>query len=153
MTTEPTGPAPDDDVPAEDPAELEDLAAEIDDDPDDAGSVTGPANDPAIGADEPVARAWWAGTVTIGPERYVGRMIVSRYPDGVVLVDRPANTVWLLDRVTDGTFVARDRAGVTLDDELRWIATNGDTWDVRAYDDEFGGDELPDAAPTPAGVA
>lgn len=130
------------------PAALADLSAELDDDDND------PAGDDA-GADPPDQSIYYTGTVTTGPAPYPGCTLVSRYPAGVLLLDRPGDRAWLLDYhpPTDtgaGTYVCRgDIAGTTVDGPGRWQAADSDSWDVRAYDPEFDGDEVPGSCSEP----
>lgn len=118
-------------------ADVDDLAAEID--------IALDAPQPPDGGGE---RTRYAGTVTTGPEPYQGRLIVSRYPSGILLVDKPGGRAWLLDRnPTDGTYAARVPGGAPIDPAGRVAAAAGSTYDVRAFDDDFDGDELPDPGP------
>lgn len=125
-------------------ADLEDLAAELDDDDDPAGY------DAEADTFEPVHQ--FAGYVTGGPPTYDGKLLVSRYPKGVLLVDRPANRAWVLDfDAAGGLFRGRDSAGSVLDTAGRWRAAEEPNYEVRAYDPEFAGDLPPDPSDRPAG--
>lgn len=121
----------------DDPADLEDQAAERDDDNND------PAGDDA-GADPHVPLNYYAGLVETGPEPYTGRLLISRYPAGVLLIDRPGRLAWLLDFDPDGgTYRSRTDVGMALDDAARWRAAEGPDFEVRAFDPDFDGDEPP----------
>ena len=127
----------------EDPIGLEDLAAELDD-ADDPGE----ADD---GADDGGARTYYVGIAEGGPQPYPGRLLVSRFPSGVLLIDKVSNTAWVFDfDHAGGLFRCRDDAGAPVDEPGRWRAADGPTYDVRAFDPEFGGDEPPDQT-LPAG--
>jgi len=61
----------------------------------------------------------------------------SRFPKGFLLVDKPNRRAWVYDANHDlMSFVVRDPAGDTLDEEGRWRAGSEFTYDVRAYDAE-----------------
>lgn len=126
----------------------DDLAGEIDDEGGD---------DPAAvdeGADPP-APPWhyFAGNIAGGPAPYPGHLLVSRFPAGVLLVDKPAARAWILDfDAAGGLYRCRDDAGSPLDAAGRWRAAEGADWEVRAYDPTFAGDDPPgtDLNPPPA---
>src|SRR5690349_17114098 len=81
-----------------------------------------------------------------------GKLIVSRYPSGVLLADKAAGRAWVLDfDAAGGIYRCRDDAGAPLDPDGRWRAAEADTYEVRAYDPDFDGDEPPAAADPPAG--
>ncbi len=123
------------DIPAEDPVDLEDLAAELDHEP---GPETGgePGDEPGEGD----CKALWAGEVVGGP--YDGRWLISRFGDGVLLVDKESGRAWLHDRDRErGCWVCRRPEGEPLWAEGRWRAAESDTWEVRAFDPDFAGDD------------
>ncbi len=123
--------------------DLDDLAAELDDDDND------PAGDDAQ-AERPEALHYHAGLVVGGPQPYPGRLLVSRFPSGVLLADRPSGTAWVLDYdPAAGVYRCRDDAGAPLDEAGRWRAAEGPTYEVRAYDDEFDGDLAPGTCEEP----
>ncbi len=123
------------DTPAEDPVDLEDLAAELDDEPDDDDPAAEP-DGPGEGDDKPM----WAGEAVGGP--YDGRWLISRFGDGVLLVDKESARAWLYDRDRErGCWVCRRPEGEPLYAEGRWRAAESDTWEVRAYDPDFAGDD------------
>lgn len=71
-----------------------------------------------------------------------GRDVVSRYPKGIVAVDRANDLAWIYDYTPEvpagdaswqpGQFVVRDEAGLLLDAEKRWTAAEGADYDVVA---------------------
>lgn len=121
------------------PAELDDLAAEPDTcDPEAA------ADGDTTAADCPV---YYSGDCYGGP--YDMLRVTSRYPRGFLLVDKPDRICWIYD-YADGRFTCRDPQGAgdrreplawPLDDVRRWQAADSDSWDVRAYDHTFDGDD------------
>lgn len=62
-----------------------------------------------------------------------GQTAMARFPKGFLLVDKPANRVWIYD--WNGTaFVSRDEAeGRVADYDKRFEAADSPEWDVRAY--------------------
>jgi hypothetical protein len=139
MTTSSTDGDPQD-VPGEDPEVLDDLAAE----PDDTEPADDPGDDAAGGdagdgdGDDADDEATYAGTARGGP--YDGLRLVSRFPSGILLVDRPDGWALVYD-YDDGEFHARENAD--LDDDGRWQAAEGCTYDVRAFEQNFTGDDEP----------
>lgn len=125
--------------------EDDDLAAELDDDDND------PAGDDA-GADPHAPTRLYGGICDGGPEPYPGKLIVSRCPAGVLIIDKGAQRVWVLDfDSAGGIYRVRDEAGSILDHAGRWRAAEGAGYEVRAYDPEFGGDDPRGDAPDTAG--
>lgn len=110
---------------AEQAAELDDTAAELDD-TDQAQPDDPPETDPP---------QRYSGKCIGG--LYHGRTMISRYPKGFLLVDRPSDTAWVYDLtpLPFPTFVCRDPAGAPLDESGRWRAAEEATYDVIAYDD------------------
>lgn len=100
--------------------ELDDLAAEPDDtyvpdvsaDDDDDDDVT------------------YDGVCADGP--YAGKRASSRFPRGFLLVDRPRRRVWVY-AYAGGVFTSGPAR--VLDNDARWLAADGDEYDVVAYDD------------------
>lgn len=128
MTEVDTGPAPEDE---------EDLAAELDDEPDPAVADDG---DDADG-DPP---AVYVGKAVGGP--WDGREAESRFPKGFLLVDMPTRRVWLYDRQDDGTFHARTDKAEALNDDgefSRWRAASEDNYDILVLDEDTA--DAPDA--------
>lgn len=127
------------DPPAATVDDLEDLAAELDDDDND------PAGDDAqAAAHQPIH--YFAGMTQGGPPPYPGKLLVSRFPSGILLIDKTTARAWVYDfDAAGGLYRCRDDAGAPLDDAGRWRAADSDTYEVRAYDPEFGGDTAPGA--------
>lgn len=73
-------------------------------------------------------RTLFEGIAQGGP--FDGLQLVSRCPQGVLAVDKPNAKAWVYNFV-DGKFQVRGEA-MTLDNEKRWIAANGDDYDVLA---------------------
>lgn len=117
--------------------DLDDLAAELDDEEHD------PAPDDESA--EPREHAHFQiGYCQGGPPPYPGKLLVSRYAGGVLLVDKVAARAWVFDfDAAGGLYRCRDEAGAPVDEAGRWRASEGDTYEVRAYDGEFAGDEPP----------
>lgn len=117
----------------------EDLGAELDDEDYD------PAGDDADTTTEGDTVRWYAGTVIGGPEPYPGKMLVSRFPSGVLLIRKdPAPRAWVFDYdQAGGVYRCRADEGMVVDQSARWQAAEGPTYEVRAYDDDFAGDQLP----------
>lgn len=87
---------------------------------------------------------YYAGTACGGPEPYDGRLLVSRYPAGVLLIDKAAGWVWIYDyNAEHQLFYAREQRA--LDHQRRWRAADEPDYDVRAYDPDFAGDDAPQA--------
>lgn len=125
----------------DDPATQDDLAAERDDDDND------PAGDDA-GADPHEPLHQYAGIVESGPPPYPGRLLVSRFPRGVLLIGKAADRAWLLDLdAAGGIYRCRDTSGMPIDTAGRWRAANGPDFEVRAYDPDFTGDDPPGSEP------
>jgi hypothetical protein len=105
----------------------EDLAAELDDDP-----------DPNLIEDDSAADDYqtFDGPVHGGP--WDGRHVQSRYPSGFLLVDRPHQQVWIYDRVADGSFIARGDSPKGLDDGKRWITADQGDYDILVPGAEMG---------------
>lgn len=121
-------------------ADLDDLAAELDDDDND------PHGDD-VQAEPRQAARYYTGTCQGGPPPYPGKLLVSRYPSGVLLVDKVAMRAWVFDLdAAGGLLRCRDDAGAPVDEAGRWRASEGDTYEVRAYDPQFAGDDPPDPA-------
>jgi hypothetical protein len=118
----------------------DDLAAELDDDTNDPADVD--AN-----ADEHRPIHYFTGRVESGPQPYPGKLLVSRFPSGVLLVDRVAGQAWVLDfDPSGGIYRCRDSAGAPLDESGRLRAAEEPNYEVRAYDPVFAGDEPVDVA-------
>jgi hypothetical protein len=131
VTTQPVGPLDD---------ELEDLAAELDDEDHDPA-----ADDEAAGPVEPAR--FYTGMCEGGPAPYPGKLLVSRFPSGVLLVDSVAARAWVFDLdEAGGLYRCRNDSGSNLDEAGRWRAAEGATYEVRAFDPEFAGDDLPTPA-------
>lgn len=125
----------------EDPADLDDLAAELDDDTDDTAA--------AAAADPYTAPTFYGGIIDDGPPPYPGKLMFSRFPRGVLLVDTMAARAWVLDfDAAGGRYRCRNASGAPLDEAGRWRAAEEPDYEVRAFDPEFAGDQ----PPTPAGV-
>lgn len=125
---------------ADSPDDLDDLAAELDDDTADPAAA-----DAAVDAYTPPT--FYGGIIDDGPPPYPGKLMISRFPKGVLLVDPTAGRAWVLDfDAAGGRFRCRDAAGVVLDEASRWRAAEEGDYDVRAYDPEFAGDTAPGAA-------
>lgn len=61
-----------------------------------------------------------------------GKDAVSRYPKGFLLVDKPANRVWIYD--WNGlAFVCRDAEGSVTEYERRLKAADSPDWDVVSF--------------------
>lgn len=122
----------------QDPRELEDEAAELDDD-DEQDEAPGGDGDDHDDEGAPVT-----GIVTGGPPPYPGLRVTTRCP-GLVLVDKQRGLVWVFDHTPagEGAFTCRDDAGAPLADTGRWKAAESADWEIRAYDDEFDGDDPP----------
>lgn len=130
-----------------DEALLGDLAAELDDEDND------PTGDDA-GADDAEPGRWYAGLVDDGPPPYNGKLIVSRFPKGVLLVSKPRQRAWVLDfDAAGGLYRCRDAAGSPLDFNGRWRAAEEPNYEVRAFDEDFDGDEFPTVEPDDAAGA
>lgn len=56
--------------------------------------------------------------------------VVSRFPRGLVCVDKVERKAWIYDYTVDGNFLCRDDNGMPLDDEKRWAAAEGVEYDV-----------------------
>lgn len=121
----PTDPA-DDDA----PEILDDMSGELDEDAADPDDTTEPG--PAE-TDDDADDTDTIGTVRGGP--YDGRTVTSRYPKGFLLADKARRLAYVYDYDGAGSFICRAAAGVPLDDDGRWRAAEGSTYDVIAYDD------------------
>ena len=125
----------------DDPGTADDYAAEPDD----------PDNDPTgddADADPEDPLYQFDGHAEGGPEPYPGRLLVSRFPAGILLIDKPGDRAWLYDYdVADGLYRCRDDDGEPVDDTRRWVAADGNRFEVRAYDPDFTGDTAPGAEP------
>lgn len=110
--------------PGTDDPELDDLAAELDT----SDPVLSPAEPDDGHADTPT----YTGTCHDGP--WDGQSAESRFPSGIVVVDRPNQQCWIYDRHDDGAFYARTTTPRPLDDTLRWQAAEGGTYDVRTLE-------------------
>ena len=106
----------------------EDQGAELDDttaaDAGDAEPVPRPD-----GEADPTYR----GVVRGGP--WNSRIIASRFPAGFVLVDKPHSRAWRYDYAAE-VFTCRDPQPLTLDQQLLFVAGEGERWDVRVLDEE-----------------
>lgn len=84
-------------------------------------------------SDGRASRELYEGDASGGPLN--GQHLVSRFPKGVVAVDKQNSKAWIYDFVAGdptapGRFVVRDEAGVSLEDEKRWAAAEGADYDV-----------------------
>lgn len=73
----------------------------------------------------------YTGTAHGGP--LDGQTLDSRFPKGVLVVNKPGNHCWLYER-TLGNFVVRDPDGEPWDRERSRTAADGVDYDVRALD-------------------
>jgi hypothetical protein len=84
-------------------------------------------------------RSEWSGPCLNGP--YRGVTLTSRFPKGVLLVDRPGNRAWIYEWV-GGAFQVRDSEPTELISDRnapknRWRAALEPNYDVKAYDPEL----------------
>lgn len=117
--------------------ELEDLAAELDDDDNDptGDDVQAEAFDPP---------RWYAGLIEGGPQPYPGKLLVSRFPAGVLLLDKSVGRAWVYDLdAAGGLYRCRNDSGAPIDEAGRWRAADEPNYEVRAFDPEFAGDDMP----------
>ncbi len=113
--------------------ELDDLAAEPDDEPD-ADEL---ADSAAEGAQDAEADYTVSGLCTGGP--WDKCKVGVRFPGGFVLVHKPTARVWLYDRITNAVpgaalFVCRPGSPFTLDEDKLWDAAESMDFDVRVLD-------------------
>lgn len=62
-----------------------------------------------------------------------GELVSSRFPKGILVVDKPGNRAWVYDW-NGSAFLCRDDEPRELDNAKRWEAADGDEYDVRAYE-------------------
>lgn len=129
--------------PAPDPAPGDPPGGDVDDDLAAEPDTATPADADDAGDGDPVDDGpWYFGSAMGGP--YSGLPLISRFPKGILLVDRPNNQAWVLDYEPGASlFIARDPE--ELDTDGLWHAAEQDDFDVRAYDPDFTGDEAPGA--------
>lgn len=94
--------------------------------------MTEPNTDPNAAR---AARALHEGPAVGGP--LDGHPLVSRFPLGVLAVDRSSGRAWIYDyqatgEGADARFTCRDAAGVELDDDKRFTTADGAAYDVVA---------------------
>lgn len=84
---------------------------------------------------ERAARQLYEGPGVGGPLDQA--ILTSRFPQGIVAVDKPTGRAWIYDYAPAGEgaparFTARDATGESLDDAKRWRAADGGDYDVVA---------------------
>lgn len=62
-----------------------------------------------------------------------GQELESRYPKGILVIDKPNMKCWIYDYVVT-YFAVREESGMALDYERRMKAANEFNYDVRALD-------------------
>lgn len=112
----------------EEPDPTDDLAAE----PDDTDAADGDGSEPTDDGDAPQ----YTGICWGGP--YSGRTVVSRYPLGFWLVDRPSGYFWTYETTPPGAFTWHGIM-TKIDEAALAEVTAGSDYDVLAYDPQPGG--------------
>jgi hypothetical protein len=116
------------------PEDHPELAAVLDDEPDEA-VLSAPTLDPFA-----QQKALYTAVCVGGP--WAGTTVESRFPAGFLLVYMPSRKVWIYDLAADGeTFRVREEEPRDLLDEgddNRWRAANEGDYDIRVVYSETG---------------
>jgi hypothetical protein len=87
----------------------------------------------AMTTPDPVERPTYDYACLGGPLE--GQRVISRFPDGFLLVEKPTGLAWLYDRsqVDDPRWMMRDGSPFIWDTVRSHAAAEGNTYDVIAY--------------------